>query len=550
MDIKNIVLIIVSLINLFLGFIIFIQRPVKKSNIIFSLIVFTVVLWATLIVIYRYMVQLAIAIFLVRLFFAVAIFMPLLFLFFTFIFPKPKKLWNKSIMFLISLPVLVVFFITLLTDIIISNLQINIGAENIIIFSRWFFIYALTVSIYFLWTLTNLFLDIFKTSGTTRTQLKYLFVGLLSSLIISLTTNLFMPWFGYFGPDWIGQTSTVIWIAFMSYALVKHRLMDIKIITTILFSIFVVIISGFYIFESQTTVELFFRISMFALTLFFILLLIRSVLNEVSRREDMEKLTQDLQIATKDLRGVNKELKKLDQAKSEFLSIASHQLRTPLTVIKGYVSMMLEGSFGKLPKLIGENLNKVYLSNERLISLVESLLNISRIESGRLEFDIQPTDLIKITEPIIDGFKQKTDQKGLKLEFSPDKNVPSVLADSSKIKEVISNLIDNSIKYTNKGEIIISLHQESQSIIFSCQDTGIGILPEDLPRLFEKFVRGKGMMQVYTEGTGLGLYFARMVIENMGGRIWVESAGKDQGSKFSFSLPVADKSKIKKIKPE
>ncbi len=550
MDIKNIVLIIVSLINLFLGFIIFIQRPVKKSNIIFSLIVFTVVLWATLIVIYRYMVQLAIAIFLVRLFFAVAIFMPLLFLFFTFIFPKPKKLWNKSIMFLISLPVLVVFFITLLTDIIISNLQINIGAENIIIFSRWFFIYALTVSIYFLWTLTNLFLDIFKTSGTTRTQLKYLFVGLLSSLIISLTTNLFMPWFGYFGPDWIGQTSTVIWIAFMSYALVKHRLMDIKIITTILFSIFVVIISGFYIFESQTTVELFFRISMFALTLLFILLLIRSVLNEVSRREDMEKLTQDLQIATKDLRGVNKELKKLDQAKSEFLSIASHQLRTPLTVIKGYVSMMLEGSFGKLPKLIGENLNKVYLSNERLISLVESLLNISRIESGRLEFDIQPTDLIKITEPIIDGFKQKTDQKGLKLEFSPDKNVPSVLADSSKIKEVISNLIDNSIKYTNKGEIIISLHQESQSIIFSCQDTGIGILPEDLPRLFEKFVRGKGMMQVYTEGTGLGLYFARMVIENMGGRIWVESAGKDQGSKFSFSLPVADKSKIKKIKPE
>ncbi|MDO8669802.1 MAG: HAMP domain-containing sensor histidine kinase, partial [Candidatus Buchananbacteria bacterium] len=190
------------------------------------------------------------------------------------------------------------------------------------------------------------------------------------------------------------------------------------------------------------------------------------------------------------------------------------------------------------------------LSNERLISLVESLLNISRIESGRLEFDLQAADLAKITESIFDGFKQKAQKKGLKFEFLPDAELPPVLVDPQKIKEVISNLMDNSIKYTNKGSIIVGLHLESQSIVFNCQDTGIGVLPEDLPRLFEKFVRGQGMMQVYTEGTGLGLYFARMVIENMGGRIWVESAGKDQGSKFSFSLPVADKSKIKKIKSQ
>ena len=287
---------------------------------------------------------------------------------------------------------------------------------------------------------------------------------------------------------------------------------------------------------------------MFILTLVFILLLIKSVLTEVNRREEIEKLTVNLQITTKDLKRVNKELKKLDKAKSEFLSIASHQLRTPLTVIKGYVSMMLENNFGQVPKLIKDNLNKVYLSNERLISLVESLLNLSRIESGHLEFNIKPADLAEITKSIVEGFKQKVSQKNLKLEFLPATNIPQVLVDAQKIKEVISNLIDNSIKYTKTGGIIIGLHQESQSVVFSCQDTGIGVLPEDLPRLFEKFVRGKGMMQVYTEGTGLGLYFARMVIENMGGRIWVESAGQDQGSKFSFSLPIADQSKVKKIK--
>ncbi|OGY43577.1 MAG: hypothetical protein A3B89_04890 [Candidatus Buchananbacteria bacterium RIFCSPHIGHO2_02_FULL_40_13] len=548
MDIKNIALIIVSLINLILGFIILIQRPVKKSNTIFSLMVFNVVLWAAIIVVYRHIAQLETALILVRLFFAIAIFIPLFFLFFTFIFPYQKKLWKKTVIFIICLPPIIIFLLTLFTNTIISGLQPVVGAESLIIFSRWFFFYALTSSLYFIWTLLNLFLDIFKTSGIIRTQLKYIFIGLLASSIIALGTNLFMPWFGYFGLDWIGQTSTVIWIAFVAYALVRERLMDVKIITTILFSIFIVVISVFYIFEAQDQFELMSRILMFILTLVFILLLIKSVLTEVNRREEIEKLTVNLQITTKDLKRVNKELKKLDKAKSEFLSIASHQLRTPLTVIKGYVSMMLENNFGQVPKLIKDNLNKVYLSNERLISLVESLLNLSRIESGHLEFNIKPADLAEITKSIVEGFKQKVSQKNLKLEFLPATNIPQVLVDAQKIKEVISNLIDNSIKYTKTGGIIIGLHQESQSVVFSCQDTGIGVLPEDLPRLFEKFVRGKGMMQVYTEGTGLGLYFARMVIENMGGRIWVESAGQDQGSKFSFSLPIADQSKVKKIK--
>jgi len=122
------------------------------------------------------------------------------------------------------------------------------------------------------------------------------------------------------------------------------------------------------------------------------------------------------------------------------------------------------------------------------------------------------------------------------------------LADLQKIKEVASNLVDNSVKYTKSGEISLDLHQEGTSVVFSVMDTGMGIAPEDLNRLFNKFVRGKGMEKVHTEGTGLGLYFARVVIENMGGRIWAESPGKGRGSKFSFSLPLADKSKAPKIK--
>ncbi len=259
-------------------------------------------------------------------------------------------------------------------------------------------------------------------------------------------------------------------------------------------------------------------------------------------------LREEVKKATAKLEGANKELQRLDDSKSEFLSIASHQLRTPLTITKGYVSMMQEGSFGKVPKIIKDNLIKIYTANERLLNLVENLLDISRIESGRLEFNLEPVDLVTTVKALVSDFQAKAKEKKVKLEFFPDPKLPKCLTDAQKVKEVISNLIDNSIKYTNKGEIVIGIHQESQSLVFSCQDTGMGIEPEDLPRLFNKFVRGKGMMQVHTEGTGLGLYFARVVIENMGGRIWAESPGKNRGSKFSFSLPLADKKKAKVIK--
>jgi len=260
------------------------------------------------------------------------------------------------------------------------------------------------------------------------------------------------------------------------------------------------------------------------------------------------KLKQEVKKATEKLVAANKELQRLDDAKSEFLSIASHQLRTPTTIIRGYISMMQEGSFGPLSPIIQENLKKVNSATERLLTLIESLLDISRMEAGRLEFNIQPTDLVVIIKNLIDDFRKKAEEKKLKLEFYFPKDLPQVLADPDKVKEVASNLIDNSIKYTPKGEISVGLHQEGSSVVFSVQDTGLGIESEDLPRLFNKFVRGKDMSRVHTEGTGLGLYFARIAIENMGGRIWAESPGKNQGSKFCFSLPLADKSKAKKIK--
>lgn len=464
----------------------------------------------------------------------------------------PVLLTHFVISFLELKRKLLLFFFYLITAVFLyCNIFTNYFVDKLYFaFNQFYYIsgtplYTIFIGIFVtsvIYILYELYRSYKKTNGLIHSQIKYLmfifaigFSGGITSYFPVYNINVYPAW----------NATIIVSMLLITYIIFKHHFMNIKVIATQVLAIILSSILLVELFSAKNILDLMVGFFIFSMTVISSFLLIRSVSHEVRRREQMEKLTKELQKVTKDLKVANKELERLDQAKSEFLSIASHQLRTPLTVIKGYVSMMLEGNFGKMSKLIKENLDKVYLSNERLISLVESLLNISRIESGRLEFDIKPSNLVEIVEPLVDGFKQKANQKDLKLEFLPDGDLPLVLVDPQKIKEVISNLIDNSIKYTQKGSIVIGLHLESQSVVFNCQDTGIGVLPEDLPRLFEKFVRGKGMMQVYTEGTGLGLYFARMVIENMGGRIWVESAGKDQGSKFSFSVPVADKSKTR-----
>lgn len=251
------------------------------------------------------------------------------------------------------------------------------------------------------------------------------------------------------------------------------------------------------------------------------------------------RLASEVEKATYDLREANKKLLKLDEAKSEFISIASHQLRTPLTVIKGYISMMLEGNFGNLTPQESVSLKKVYESNERLIRLVENLLNISRIESGRLQFMFEEMYLEDLVKSVFDELATHAESKGLKFTLkAPKRKLPMVKIDEEKLRQVIMNLTDNSIKYTNKGSVTVSIKQVKNGIEFCVSDSGIGVSSDDLPNLFKKFSRGTGTSLVHTEGTGLGLYVAKQMIDAHKGKIWAESKGEGKGSRFCFSLPV------------
>jgi len=255
-----------------------------------------------------------------------------------------------------------------------------------------------------------------------------------------------------------------------------------------------------------------------------------------------EHLKREVDKATKELQIANVQLRKLDKAKSEFISIASHQLRTPLTVIRGYISMIEQGDFGIVSHKVQEPLDRVYKSTMRIIGLVEDLLNISRIESGRLKYDFKPTDLPALVADVYEELKQQAKNKSLQFEFiKPTKEIPQLVLDQGKIRETIMNLIDNSIKYTDAGFVRVKLERDDDHVTLSVSDSGRGLAPDEIPLLFQKFSRAKGAQLMHTEGTGLGLYIAKNIIAKHGGKIWVESPGTGKGSTFYIRFRINNK---------
>ncbi|MBU2575913.1 hypothetical protein KKF64_02410, partial [Patescibacteria group bacterium] len=248
------------------------------------------------------------------------------------------------------------------------------------------------------------------------------------------------------------------------------------------------------------------------------------------------KLKKEVDEATSDLLKANVRLKQLDQSKSEFLSIAAHQLRTPITGIKGYISMFLEGDFGKISDPQRIELEKIYRSSDRLTRLIDVFLNVSRIETGRLDLKKENFSLVGIIEEVVGDLGQQAKKKNLEITVQkPDKEMLEVCADKDKIHDVVMNLIDNSIKYTEKGWVNIRVSRSKSLVTLEVKDSGIGIDPNEIVKLFQKFSRSEAVTRIHTGGSGLGLFIAKKIIEAHGGRIWAESEGKDKGSMFTFT---------------
>jgi signal transduction histidine kinase len=235
--------------------------------------------------------------------------------------------------------------------------------------------------------------------------------------------------------------------------------------------------------------------------------------------------------------------REVDRMKTEFVSLASHELRTPLTAIKGFTEMVLDGDAGEINGEVAEYLGIVDSNAERLMALVNDLLDLSRIESGRIQLKSEPVDLDAVVRDVVITMQQKIQEKGQTLEVRVDPAAVDAVGDRDKLVQVLTNYVSNAHKYTQEGGAIrLDVTRRGDHAYVAVADNGHGIAPEDQQRLFTRFYRVDNAMTKEVGGTGLGLSIVKQLIELQGGQVGLQSA-LGEGSTFWFTVPLQQRDK-------
>jgi signal transduction histidine kinase len=324
---------------------------------------------------------------------------------------------------------------------------------------------------------------------------------------------------------------TFPFVLMTSYAIVQYGLFRVRILSAELFVFLLIILTLFELVSEQDFAHVMIRFGVFIGLVSVGVLLIKNIFTESEQKERLEELTHEL-------RDANEKLTQLDRVRSEFLSFASHQVKAPMSVVKGYAQLIADGTFGTVPEKVVETSGKIKESADRLISLVNNLLDLRRIEEGRMEFTFEQTDTGLLVEQTVNDVRPLAERKHLSLTFDrPDGKLPAAL-DLMKFRQVIQNLVENAIKYTERGGITVGTARADDDIVITVSDTGRGMAADLIPQLFEQFTREKDAKK-RIEGTGLGLYIAKQIVVGHHGTIDAASDGPGKGSTFTVTIPAA-----------
>lgn len=376
-----------------------------------------------------------------------------------------------------------------------------------------------------------------ESAGIFKFAIRNMLFSFFSMGTVATLVMLIFPlfWVGY-DLFWVGLLGVIVFEFALAFILIKYNFLSLKIVMTEFFISIIALVLVAELFLATSTLDLLIKAGIAVLIVFSSSFLVGSIKREIQSSDKIARLLNDLDF-------MNKQLKVLDRKKSEFLSIASHHLRDPLTAIKGYSSMLIEGSFGELSPSLREAIEKIFESSKRLITMISDFMDISRIESGDMNYKFVEVDMKKLVLDLADEMRFNAEHAHLGFSVAigddllKDESFVTV-GDTGKLRQVISNIIDNSIKYTPRGELslLLSKSPDRKKILFSVSDTGIGMNASTLEKIFRKFSRADGVSKVYTEGTGLGLYVAKELIKKHEGRIWAESKGEGMGSQFYVEL--------------
>ncbi len=458
----------------------------------------------------------------------VAFVLSALYFFLCIIREKDIKLWYRIFLFALSIPA---FIVTMSgTSIFNFNIPVCEATENLFLTN-----YKFAVEIFSILVIAVAG-SIEYVKGSVSKKRQIIFLG--SSLVF------FILIFG--GTEYISSITDIyeinlysllilpIFLFIITFSITNLQIFKIRFIETQLLVFVLIIMTSSQLLFVEGIADISLSLVSLLISVFISFVLLKNVSEQSKQRRRIEELASQLESS-------NEKLKGLDKLKTEFLSLASHQLRSPLTAIKGYTSMLIEDSFGTVSEQQKEPLNRIFESTNHLVKVVEDLLNISKIEQGGLTYEMSLFDLKKVVTDFLADFSISAVNKHLTITYDDDNQSGyTVYGDQEKLRQVILNLIDNSIKYTNEGGIHLHLAHDntSKSIVLTIKDTGIGMDKETKGKLFGKFSRGVGGAKLNVGGSGLGLYLAKQIVEAHRGSINVDSEGEGKGSTFTLALKI------------
>ena len=344
-----------------------------------------------------------------------------------------------------------------------------------------------------------------------KPKFRLMLIGTVITFTLIIVFNFIFP-AGFLEVKYIplGGLFLIPFIAFTAYAIFKHRLFNVKNIITALFTFFLCLVTLVEVVFAPDLSQMLLRVAVFLVALMISVMLVRNTF----------------------------ELEAANEKKSEFMSFASHELRSPITAIKSYATLLLEGGMGKINPDVKDGVQKILVSANSVIALIAQYLNKAKMELGQFTYFIVPFDIAKTVRDAVDNVQVNAEQKGIFVTAKlKEDEVHNVKADESKVREVIGNVLDNAIKFTKHGGVLVTVAENKENVTVKVADTGSGITAEMMPLLFKKFSKEDGQKNIM--GSGLGLFLSNSFIEAMKGRIWAESEGEGRGAQFYIELPKA-----------